>query len=180
MILVRHGQSEWNAVYSQTRIDPQIPDPPLTEIGRQQALEAADALAALAIERLLVSPYLRTLQTAEIIAGRLGLSLSIEPLAREQAAFSCDIGTPRSQLADRWPHISFDHVEEVWWPVERETEIELGHRCNRFRHAMRQLPDWQRVAVISHWGFIRGLTGIEARNGQLVRFDPHGDLGSVD
>lgn len=180
MILVRHGQSEWNAVYSQTRVDPQIPDPPLTAIGRQQALEAADALAVLAVERLLVSPYLRTLQTAEIIAERLGLSLSIEPLAREQAAFSCDIGTPRSQLADRWPHISFDHVEEVWWPPERETEVELGHRCSRFRHAMRQLPDWQRVAVISHWAFIRGLTGVEARNGQLVRFDPHGDLASAD
>jgi len=29
------------------------------------------------------------------------------------------------------------------------------------------------VAVITHWGFIRGITGIEARNGEFVRFDPH-------
>lgn len=173
MILVRHGQSEWNAVYSHTRVDPQIPDPPLTATGRDQAIEAANALAALAVERLLVSPYVRTLETAEIIAGRLGLPIAIEPLAREQAAFSCDVGTPRSRLAARWPHLCFDHVEEVWWPSDRESEVELGHRCSRFRAAMRMLPDWRRVAVVSHWGFIRGLTGVEARNGQLVRFDPH-------
>lgn len=180
MILVRHGQSEWNAAYSVTRIDPQIPDPPLTAAGRQQALEAGDALADLAVERLLVSPYLRTLQTAEIIAGRLGVPLTIEPLAREQAAFSCDVGTPRSQLAARWPHVSFDHVEEIWWSSERESDLDLSHRCNRFRVAMRLLSDWRRVAVISHWGFIRGLTGVEARNGQLVKFDPHGASTPAD
>jgi len=27
--------------------------------------------------------------------------------------------------------------------------------------------------VVTHWGFIRGIAGIEARNGELVRFDPH-------
>jgi broad specificity phosphatase PhoE len=74
----------------------------------------------------------------------------------------------------RWPHLSFDHVEEIWWPEAIETEAELDRRCHRFRTAARGLADWQRVAVITHWGFIRGIAGIEARNGELVRFDPHG------
>ena len=34
MILVRHAESEWNRHYSRTRIDPGIPDPPLTADGR--------------------------------------------------------------------------------------------------------------------------------------------------
>jgi len=174
VILVRHGQSEWNAAYNRTRVDPNIPDPPLTAEGRSQAEEAARLLTQSGIERLLVSPYVRALETAEIIAARTGMTIAIEPMVRERAAFSCDIGTPRSRLAARWPHLSFDHVEEIWWPEVLETEAELGRRCHRFRAAARGLADWQRVAVITHWGFIRGITGIEARNGELVRFDPHG------
>ena len=173
MILVRHGQSEWNAVFNRTRIDPNIPDPPLTAEGRCQAAAAAEALARSGIERLLVSPYVRTLETAEIIAARTGVAVTVEPLVRERAAFSCDVGTPRSRLAVRWPQLSFDHVEEIWWPSALESETELGHRCGRFRAAAQALANWQRVAVITHWGFIRGIAGVEAHNGEMVHFDPH-------
>jgi glucosyl-3-phosphoglycerate phosphatase len=172
MILVRHGQSEWNAVYNRTRIDPNIPDPPLTAEGRRQAEAAAEVLARAGIERLLASPYVRTLETAEIIAAHTGAAIAVEPMVRERTAFSCDIGTPRSRLAIRWPQLSFDHVEEIWWP-NAESDAELARRCGRFRAAAQGLVSWQRVAVITHWGFIRGITGIEARNGELVRFDPH-------
>jgi broad specificity phosphatase PhoE len=171
MILVRHGESEWNVLFSRTRIDPDIPDPPLTAEGRRQAALAAETLHQFGVERLLVSPYVRALQTAEIIAGRLGLPIAVEPLVRERAAFSCDIGTPRSQLASRWPQLAFDHVDEIWWPA-RESETELEHRCGHFRRTALALADWPRVAVVTHWGFIRGLTGQGVRNGELVRFDP--------
>jgi broad specificity phosphatase PhoE len=173
MILVRHGQSEWNVVFNRTRIDPNIPDPPLTAEGRRQAEAAAQVLARSGIERLLVSPYVRALETAEIIAARTGIAMAVEPMVRERAAFSCDIGTPRSRLAARWPQLSFDHVEEIWWPSAIESEAELDHRCGRFRATARSLADWPQVAVVTHWGFIRGITGVEARNGELVRFDPH-------
>jgi glucosyl-3-phosphoglycerate phosphatase len=172
MILIRHGQSEWNAVFNRTRVDPGIPDPPLTEVGREQARLAAAMLESRELSRLLVSPYRRTLQTAEIIAKELSLPILVEPLVRERAAYSCDVGTARSHLANGWPHLRFDHLEEVWWPAE-ETEGELAHRCNRFRRLMKDTEDWRHVAVISHWGFIRGLTGQEARNGEAVPFDPH-------
>jgi glucosyl-3-phosphoglycerate phosphatase len=175
LILVRHGQSEWNAHYSRTRIDPNIPDPPLTAEGRRQAAAAAEALADSRIDRLLASPYLRALQTADIISGLLKVPIAIEPLVRERAAFSCDIGTPRSQLAARWPHLAFGHVDEVWWPGTEETDAELEHRCDRFRATVRRLHGWQHIAVVTHWGFIRGIAGVEARNGQCVRFDPHLD-----
>ncbi|MGH6912651.1 MAG: phosphoglycerate mutase family protein, partial [Geminicoccales bacterium] len=45
MILVRHAESEWNRYFSLTRVDPNIPDPPLTEVGRQQAEELIERLA---------------------------------------------------------------------------------------------------------------------------------------
>jgi broad specificity phosphatase PhoE len=175
LILIRHGQSEWNAHYNRTRIDPNIPDPPLTNAGRRQATEAAAALAQVGIDRLLASPYRRTLETADVIATLLNVPIAIEPLVRERAAFSCDIGTPRSVLAARWPHLAFDHVDEVWWPNDVESDAELSRRCGRFRATARRLEDWRRVAVVTHWGFIRGISGVETRNGEWVRFDPHHD-----
>ncbi len=173
LILVRHGQSEWNAAYTRTRIDPNIPDPPLTAEGRRQAAEAAASLAELRIERLLTSPYVRALETADIIAARLEVPVVVEPLVRERAAFSCDIGTPRSRLAARWPLLRFDHVDEIWWQSTEETDEQLWHRCDRFRVAARTLRHWQRVAVVTHWGFIRAIAGVEARNGECTRLDPH-------
>ena len=45
MILLRHGQSEWNLRFTEAREDPGIPDAPLTPLGREQAGAAAAALA---------------------------------------------------------------------------------------------------------------------------------------
>jgi broad specificity phosphatase PhoE len=174
MILLRHGQSEWNAAFNRTRVDPNIRDPHLTEEGRLQAAQAAEALAAAGVEELLVSPYTRTLQTAVIIAEKLKLPIAIEPLVRERTAFSCDVGTERSRLAEQWPHFVFDHLDEVWWPDGIESESRLARRCRHFHQSARTRHNWRRIAVVSHWGFIRGLTGLETRNGELVQFDPAG------
>jgi hypothetical protein len=32
--------------------------------------------------------------------------------------------------------------------------------------------DWRRIAVITHWGFMRALTGRQAQNGEIMAFDP--------
>jgi broad specificity phosphatase PhoE len=175
MILLRHGESEWNALFSRTRIDPGIPDPGLTELGRRQIGHAVRMLAGCNIESLISSPYVRTLQTAEIIADKLNVPIRVEPLVRERAAFSCDVGTERSLLADRWPHLSFGRLKETWWPDQTETETDLRRRCQRFSRSVQAFPNWRCTVVVTHWGFIRGLTGIEVRNGQLIRFDPSRD-----
>ncbi len=171
MILIRHGESQWNEVYNRTGVSPDIPDPHLTQRGRDQVKRAAEALAQLPIRRVLVSPYTRALQTAEIIARALDLPMEVEPLVREHANFHCDVGTPRSRLAEIWPALDFAHLEETWWPTA-ETEAELLARCRSFHVKAADLRDWRHVAVVTHWGFIRGLTGRQARNAELVPFDP--------
>ena len=173
MILLRHGQSEFNVVYNVTRVDPGIPDPRLTEEGRRQALAAAAALAAHPLERLIVSPYTRALETAEIVAAELGLPIEVEPLVREHCLFHCDIGSPRSALVRRWPALDFAGLEERWWPNLDETEALLAARAEAFRVVMIGQPLWARTAIVSHWGFIRALTGQRVPNGHLLRFDPH-------
>lgn len=172
MILVRHGQSEFNAVYGKTRIDPGIQDPRLTEEGRRQAREAAEALADRDIRELVSSPYTRALETAEIIAEALRLPLRVDPIVGERAAFVCDIGSHRSVLTGRWPLLDLAHLPEQWWPEGEESESALLDRCARFRTRMADRHDWPHVLVVSHWGFIRGLTGRRVGNCAVVPFDP--------
>ena len=172
MHLVRHGQSWFNVHFAKTRIDPGFVDPALTDEGKLQAEAAAKDLRGRGIERLVVSPYLRTLETAEIIAETLEVPIVINPLVRERCYFACDIGTDRDGLEKRFPHLDFGDLEHRWWPEGNdETEEELGARCLAFSEAMRGDAAWRKVCVVTHWGFIRGLTGYEAKNGEIVRHD---------
>ena len=172
MILLRHGQSEFNLHFTRTRRDPGIKDPTLTEEGVRQAREAAEALAGEPIGRIIVSPYTRALQTAEPVAARLGVPVIVHPLVRERYAFTCDIGTPRTELARRWPAHDFSGIEEIWWPPIEEPEATLLGRAARFRAEMAALPDWRDTLVVCHWGFILGMTGESLANGAWVRCDP--------
>jgi broad specificity phosphatase PhoE len=103
MILLRHGQSEFNLLFTQTRRDPGIIDPALTELGHQQAEAAAEALAGERIARIICSPYTRALQTAAPVARRLGVPVFVNPIVRERYAFSCDVGRPITELTLRTP-----------------------------------------------------------------------------
>ena len=82
MILwVRHGQSTWNAM---DRMQGHELSPPLTDLGREQAALAAEALVDRGVVRVLSSPAVRARQTADIIAARLGLEVVEEPLLLEK------------------------------------------------------------------------------------------------
>lgn len=172
MILLRHGQSTWNAAFTETRIDPGIPDAPLTALGRAQAEQAAESLAGKRLERILVSPYTRALQTAAPIARRLGLALVVHAGVRERYAFSCDVGSQRARLRARFPDYDFSALDEVWWPQAEEPAHQVVARAGLFRAEMAALPDWERTLVVAHWGFIMSLTGRSLKNGEWLRYDP--------
>ena len=172
MILLRHGQSEFNLHFGETRRDPGIEDPRLTELGHAQASRAAEALAGAGIRRIVASPYTRTLQTARPIAQALGVKVEVEPLVRERYAFTCDVGTPRSRLETMWPHLDFSPLDERWWPEGPEPHDGVVERATRFRDAQAALADWSATLVMCHWGFIMAMTGISVANGTWLLCDP--------
>jgi len=172
MILLRHGQSEFNLLFTASRVDPGIADPKLTELGHAQAAAAAERLAAEPIRRIVVSPYTRALQTAAPLAERLGVPVRITPLVRERYAFACDVGTPRAALELAWPEHDFSGLPEVWWPPVEEPAESIRARAALFRAEMAALPDWADTVVVSHWGFILSMTGESVMNGQWLRCDP--------
>lgn len=178
MILLRHGETVFNVLFTKTRRDPGIRDPRLTERGREQAEQAAHALAGDSVSRVIASPYTRAIQTGHVIARALEIPLVIDHAIRERFAFRCDVGTPRSVLATRWPGYAFDHLDEVWWPDSEEPLARFQARCDAFRRRMAASGDWRGAAVVTHWGVVRALTGLRIQNGEMLRHDPTGAAGA--
>ena len=172
MFLLRHGQSEFNLHFTRTRRDPGIEDPRLTPDGHDQARRAGRAMASAGIQRILASPYTRTLQTAAEVAAVLGAPVHIAPLARERFAFTCDIGTPRTQLAHAWPEHDFSPIDDIWWPETHEPEHAVVARAEAFRTAMRADQAAAHTLLVSHWGFLLALTGRSIDNGQWISWEP--------
>lgn len=174
MILIRHGQSEFNVRFAETRQDPGIRDPALTALGRRQ-IEAAAAIVADRFagraRRIVSSPYTRTLQSAAILSDILDLPIEIDPSVGEHAWFTCDIGTPRQDLEAAWPHLDFGGLTEEWWPV-REEEPDVDRRALAYRARMAEDTAWPETLVMTHWGFIRSLTGERVQNATVLRLDP--------
>ena len=176
MILLRHGQTLWNLHFGQTRIDPGLPDPGLTAEGRRQAKSAAEALAERGISLLFASPYRRTLETASVLAERLGVPIAVEPLLRERAGFSCDIGTRAGMLARAWPALDFSALDERWWCELGETDENVLARARAFRAAIAERADRDSICAVTHWGVVRALTGETVDNGAIREHDPSGPL----
>ncbi len=97
VLLVRHGQSEWNAL---GRWQGQA-DPPLSDLGRAQARAAAHSLGAL--DAVFASDLQRAMETAAIIAGALGIGpVIIDPDLRERDAGAWS-GLTREEIHERYP-----------------------------------------------------------------------------
>lgn len=172
MIFARHAQSEWNAHFSESRIDPGIPDAQLTALGIRQAEDLARSLAQFDINTVVASPYMRTLQTADIVASAIGVTVVVNELVRERCVFSCDIGSNPDVLCKAFTHIDFDGLSDGWWGEPPESEAAIADRCEIFRKEHSDLLARADVAVISHWGFIRAFTGQEVENASIVHVIP--------
>jgi len=178
MILLRHGQSEFNVHFSSTGIDPGIEDPRLTPLGERQVEAALRALAGTRITRIIASPYTRVLQTAAPFARHFDLPVTISPLVRERYAYSCDIGSPVSRLGRQWPEHDFTAVPERWWPAETESERAILGRAASFHREMAARPDHDETLVVSHWGFILAMTGQSLNNAEWVVIEPNVGLAA--
>lgn len=94
LILLRHGETEWNLT---GRWQGQAVDTPLTELGREQARIVARRLTAYPIQAIYSSDLVRAFETAQIVGQVLGLAPIAEPGLRES-----DIGT--------WTGLTWDEI----------------------------------------------------------------------
>jgi broad specificity phosphatase PhoE len=78
---VRHGETLWNR---ERRMQGQLYEVPLSDLGREQAKEIAATLATVPASALYSSDLLRTLETARAIGETTGLPVIEEPALRER------------------------------------------------------------------------------------------------
>jgi broad specificity phosphatase PhoE len=147
--LVRHGETEWNAI---ARMQGQL-DSPLTALGREHARMSGQLLARLGVDAVFASPLGRVRETLAIVAEHLPLPPSFDHRLMEWSAGAWS-GERYADLPERWPH------EWAAWKADRynqrspggENFVDLAERARSFVEAADRRPS-KRVAVVAHGFF---------------------------
>lgn len=123
VVLVRHGETDWNV---EGRYTGQA-DVPLNARGREQACRLAADLARESFDAVYTSDLSRARETADILASRLGLDVLVEPDLRE-IDVGCYEGLTREQRQGRaWDGEARDeHAARVLGALERIAERHHG------------------------------------------------------
>jgi broad specificity phosphatase PhoE len=156
LLLVRHGETDWNAERRWQGRD----DPPLNELGLQQARELADELEGEDVDALYTSDLRRALMTAEVLAERLGLDVRSLPALREIDVGSWS-GLTFEELSERYPEQVARHVES--WGTGWEDGETPDQLTERVLAALRRIASDHpagRVLVVAHGGVVRAITAV--------------------
>ncbi|MHC4789759.1 MAG: histidine phosphatase family protein [Planctomycetota bacterium] len=154
--LIRHAESTWNAV---GRWQGQG-DPPLSARGRGQARRLSRRLEEAGIGAVVSSDLARAQQTAATLADALGLPLSLDPRLRERD-LGAWTGLGGAEIQTRWPRelARLRAGDPELRPGGGETLGELQARVEQALAALAQQAPAERVAVVTHLGVIRLLSG---------------------
>ncbi|KAI9151867.1 putative phosphatase [Paramyrothecium foliicola] len=168
--LVRHAQGFHNLSVE----NESLPDPDLTELGKQQC---ADLRAAFPhhdkLVRLVASPMRRTLYTGIHSFGTRDESSSLYPVIaldvlQEVSTSPCDTGSDKPKLQQEFgAKLDLSRVRDDWnekgssSPFE-PTARKLTARALQSRRALREIAkeagEDAHIAVVSHGGFLHFLT----------------------
>lgn len=191
LFIIRHAQSGNNFLGESTAYEEYMarrdPEPPLTELGHQQAELLAKHLAGndfperklesaangYGLTRLYCSPMLRTLQTAWPISQRTGLKPEVWLDLHEQGGIfrgnprnsESIMGFPglnRKQIEEQYPGtIVPDMVSDKgWWSGGYEDMQGCNNRAARVAQTLRQWATEmpnEHIALVSHGTFAEAL-----------------------
>ncbi|CAN8061505.1 unnamed protein product [Agarophyton chilense] len=192
LYLVRHGQSLHNAQGLHTEgadlNDIRYVDSPLTDLGHQQARELAEEVVRISPGLIVTSPMTRATQTC-LDASRMvpNVPIVVNQLCCERLAYSCDIGSPVSELEQKFPMLNYKDVQpDCWWwskpgtapsvessvaelrkhPPGAYIDVEpvefMHQRLNKFRRWLLLRPE-SRILVFSHGVFLTRFVGDNKR-----------------
>lgn len=144
ILLVRHGQSEWNAA---GRWQGQA-DAPLSDRGRLQAREASRTVGA--VDAVWASDLRRAVETATIIADGIGVGpVVVDPDLRERDAGEFS-GLTRAEIEERFPgYLAARRRPPGWEPDEH-----LLARARRALHRIAEAVPGGDVLVVTHGGLV--------------------------
>ncbi len=151
VLLWRHGRTRWNVEH---RFQGQA-DPPLDEVGRQQAMVSARLLAAYSPTAIVSSDLRRAIQTGRPLADLLGLPIALDPRLRERSLGSWE-GLTRDEVGRSHPE-EYGH-----WLAGREAHQEGSEsRAEVGERALSALAgaEGDTVVLVTHSATAMALTG---------------------
>lgn len=154
LILLRHGETEWNLT---GRWQGQDADTQLTPRGREQAQVVARRLSAYPIDAIYSSDLSRAFETAQIVGRVIGLEPLSEPGLRE-SDIGAWTGLTWEDITERFP----DQVAAMFagQDVRRGGGETYGELHNRLQTAVDSIiarHHGQTVLVVSHGAALRSL-----------------------
>jgi broad specificity phosphatase PhoE len=180
ILFVRHGESEYNMLSRAGKRDEgmKIRDPHLSPVGIEQAVELGKRLESYPIDKVLVSPMYRTLQTASALFGDRGVPLVIvaDIIEHCPGLHAGCMASERSLLENNFPAFNFGTLPEEWHSDYSDVQVET--RVENFKKALFEMTGPQNIAVVSHAEFLKNLLGVRLGNCETVRarFDSQGQL----
>jgi 2,3-bisphosphoglycerate-dependent phosphoglycerate mutase len=158
IVMVRHGETEWNREH---RFQGHS-DPPLNATGRAQAHELAETLRLEPITVAYTSPLRRANETAEIVARRL-----VVPLRTSASLMEVDVGAwsglTRSEVEARFPDGYSRWLEYGHGWNDGESYEELGERVVSGLLEIAARHPEELVLAVTHGGPIRSVLAATAR-----------------
>ena len=148
LYIIRHGQTDWNV---EGKIQGRQ-DIPLNDMGRRQARALADGMKSRPVASVYSSPQKRAMETAEAIAGPLGLTVKAVPQLMEigygdwEGRSAEDILTTDRELYESW----WQHPATVA-PPGGETLNQVDERCRQAWDMIRSGMKGD-TAVVAHGG----------------------------
>ena len=157
LILLRHGQTEWNAT---DRMQGQY-DTELSELGRRQAKVAAREMGGHDAIALLSSDLRRAYDTAAALAEYSGMEIVSDPRLRETQLGEWQ-GLTHIEVDARWPGARQRwRLEASFNPPGGESKLEVGARSLPVvRELFAARADWpgRTIILVAHGGLIAALT----------------------
>ena len=157
IIIVRHGETEWNkAGIYQGQLDSN-----LTRLGTIQAAQTAERLLTEQVKVIYTSDLGRTIATTEIISRRLGLTE--QQIIKDKRLREIDVGgwsgltdeQVRSQYAEEFEHWQNDHNSARGGG---ETCFQVQQRGIEALQMIASKHNGEVVVVVSHGGLIKLVT----------------------
>ncbi|TVY16363.1 putative phosphatase [Lachnellula arida] len=146
--ILRHGQSLHNVERGYPHRDP-----PLTELGCQQARNFRLSTEP---DLILISPMTRTIQTALLAFSPLidRVQVQVCPELREAHDAVCNTGVGRADLIAKFPQCDFSACSETWdYPLLSVEQATL--RAQDLRQHLSVLSNsYKNILLITHRGFI--------------------------
>ena len=151
LLLIRHGETTWNAEH---RIQGQL-DIPLSPLGVLQSARLAECLANEPIDAVYSSGQSRAWLTAAPLAARLGLEVIAEPRLRERS-FGIFEGLTLDEVAERYPpeFKKWRERDPAWRPEGGESGQQLIDRVLSAVSDIGIKHPSQTVVLVSHGGVL--------------------------